>query len=56
MKKLKSIAYEERLRYVEVLEKALETYENQRKNKTSNLQQVLKSIEKQVQPLQGQIS
>jgi len=33
MEKLKSIAYEDRLKYVEVLEKALECYEKQRKNK-----------------------
>lgn len=56
MEKLKTISYEERLKYVEVLERALESYENQRKSKPSNLQQTLKKIEKQVQPLQGQIS
>lgn len=56
LERLKEIAYEERLRYVEVLEKALESYENQRSNKTSNLQQTLKNIEKQVQSLQGQMS
>ena len=32
MEKLKSIAYEERLKYVEVLEKALECYNKHRKN------------------------
>jgi hypothetical protein len=32
LEKLKSIAYEERLKYVEVLERALECYEEQRKN------------------------
>jgi len=31
MERLKKIAYEERLRYVEVLEKALECYERERK-------------------------
>jgi hypothetical protein len=31
MEKLKAISYEERLKYVEVLEKALERYERQRK-------------------------
>lgn len=56
LERLKKIAYEERLRYVEVLERALESYENQRKSKPSNLHQTLKNIEKQVQPLQGQIS
>ena len=56
MEKLKAISYEERLKYVEVLEKALESYENQRKSKPSNLHQTLKNIEKQIQPLQGQIS
>jgi len=32
LEKLKTIAYEERLKYVEVLEKALECYEKHRKN------------------------
>jgi len=32
MAKLKAISYEERLKYVEVLEKALECYERHRKN------------------------
>jgi hypothetical protein len=31
MKKLKAISYKERLKYVEVLEKALDCYEKQRK-------------------------
>jgi hypothetical protein len=31
MERLKSIAYEERLKYVEVLERALEYYEKHRK-------------------------
>ncbi|MEG7979046.1 MAG: hypothetical protein NY202_04005 [Mollicutes bacterium UO1] len=31
MEKLKAISYEERLKYVEVLEKALECYEKHRK-------------------------
>src|SRR5437764_15031859 len=32
LEKVKKIAYEERLKYVEVLEKALEIYEKQRQN------------------------
>jgi hypothetical protein len=32
LKKLKSIAYEERLKYVEVLEKALDCYEKHQRN------------------------
>jgi hypothetical protein len=43
---------------VEVLEKALECYEKQReeKTRTSDLQQTLKNIEKQVKSFQGDMS
>jgi hypothetical protein len=47
MEKLKAIAYEERLKYVEVLEKALESYENQKQiRSTKKLSTQVKVIEK----------
>ncbi|KLL02820.1 MAG: hypothetical protein MRECE_43c011 [Mycoplasmataceae bacterium CE_OT135] len=48
--KLRAVAYEDRLKYVEVLEKALECYEKQRKKENQHQQPKDKKQESKISP------